>query len=215
MGYNIYFTLVIISFLTSLTSYFQKKVFSYLKLFPAFLLLTIVVELLVGWLGSRGIPSTILYNFFSVFEFLFYMYVLREMIRNQKIKKIILYIAWAYALLGVANVLFIQKTGSFNSITYTLGCLLIALFCIYFFFELFQMTHSVNLTRLPAFWICAGLLFYYTCSFPLWGLANFLTKVPTIITKNIQVILLLLNVFLYSSFTIAFLCRIRVRNSTS
>jgi hypothetical protein len=42
---------------------------------------------------------------------------------------------------------------------------------------------------------------------------NFLS--PDFITKNIQVLIILLNVFLYSSFTIAFLCRIRVRNSTS
>ena len=215
MRYNIYFALIIISFLSSLTAYFQKNVPSYLRLFPAFLLLTILVEVSATWLASHGTPSTTLYNFSSTVEFLFYMYVLREIIKNKKIKKIIFHIAWVYALLGVANVLFIQKIANFNSISYALGCLLIAIFCIYFFFELFQMSHSVNLTLLPAFWICAGLLFYYTCSFPLYGLANFLQKVPDIITKNIQVILLLLNVFLYSSFTIAFLCRIRVRNSTS
>jgi hypothetical protein len=56
-------------------------------------------------------------------------------------------------------------------------------------------------------------LFYYTCSFPIFGLLNFLSSNP--IGKNIQIIIILLNVFLYSSFTIAFLCRLRVRNSTS
>jgi len=213
MRYNIYLILIIISFLSSLTAYFQKNVQPYLRLFPIFLFLTIVVELFAIWLAGHSGPSTTLYNFFSVVEFLFYMYVLREIIRSKKAKRIIFHTAWVYALLGVANILFIQKFVSFNSITYALGCLLISIFCIYFFFELFQVTGSVNLIRLPAFWICAGLLFYYTCSFPLWGLANFLRKMP--IARNIQFILLLLNVFLYSSFTIAFLCRIRVRNSTS
>ena len=215
MRYSIYFTLIIISFLASFTAYFQKNVPSYLRLFPAFLLFTIAIELFAIWLSMHGTASTVLYNFFSCVEFLFYMYVLREIILNPKIKRIIFHIAWIYALLGIANILFIQKLASFNSITYALGCLLIALFCIYFFFELFQTTHSINLVRLPAFWISAGLLFYYACSFPLYGLSNFLRQVSPIITKNIQFILLLLNVFLYSSFTIAFLCRIRVRNSTS
>jgi len=215
MRYSIYFILIIITFLASLSAYFQKNVPSYLRLFPAFLLLTIVVELAVDWLSSHGTPSTTLYNFFGVVEFLFYMYVLREIIYSKKVKMIIFYAAWVYASLGVTNVLFIQKIASFNSITYALGCLLISTLCIYFFFELFQITSSVKLTQLPAFWICTGLLFYYTCSFPLWSLANFLRKMPVIITRNIEIILLLLNVFLYSSFTIAFLCRIRVRNSTS
>jgi hypothetical protein len=79
---------------------------------------------------------------------------------------------------------------------------------------LFQ-TQTVNLLRQPAFWICTGLLFFYTCSFPIYGLFNYLNRAPLIIKKNIGVIILLLNVLLYSSFTIAFLCRIRVKNSTS
>jgi hypothetical protein len=141
------------------------------------------------------------------------MYVVREIIRNARVKNIIFHTAWLYLLLGITNVLFIQKITSFNSITYALGCLIISVICFYYFFELFQQTYAVNLTRQPAFWICAGLLFFYTCSFPIYGLLNFLS--PDFITKNIQVFLLLLNVFLYSSFTIAFLCRIGVRNSTS
>jgi hypothetical protein len=213
MGYNLYLALIIVSFLSSLTGYFQKSAQPYLRMFPVFLFLTIVIELFAIWLASRGTTSTSLYNFFSVVEFLFYMYVIREIIHSKKVKRLIFHTAWIYALLGVANILFIQKIVSFNSITYALGCLLISILCVYFFFELFQMTGSVNLTQLPAFWICTGLLFYYTCSFPLWGLANFLRKLP--IVRNIQFILLLLNVFLYSSFTIAFLCRIRVKNSTS
>jgi len=215
MHLSIYFLLLIISFLASLTAFFQKGTQLYLRLFPLFLLVTIAVELFATWLSGHKRSTTILYNFFSSVEFLFYMYVLREIIRSPQVRKIIFHIAWINLLLGVGNTLFIFKTGSYNSVTYALGCLLIAIICIFFFFELFQSTSSINLIRLPAFWICAGLLFYYTCSFPIYGLFNFLRRVPDFLRKNIQVILLLLNVFLYSSFTIAFLCRIRVRNSTS
>jgi hypothetical protein len=213
MQLSIYFTLIVVSFLASLTAYFQKNTPSYLRLFPVFLLVTIAVEGISTWMFLHGKTSNHLYNFFSSVEFLFYMYVIREIIQNAKAKKIILYTAWIYALLGIANALFIQKLIAYNSVTYALGCILIALMCIYYFFELFQAMNSASLVRMPAFWICAGLLFYYSCSFPLYSMANFLKA--SIIRKNIQVIVILLNVFLYSSFTIAFLCRIRVRNSTS
>jgi hypothetical protein len=171
------------------------------------------VELTAIWLHVHKRNTSILYNFFSCFEFQFYMYVLRRIIQSVRVKKLILYIACVYLLLDISNILFIQKISKFNSITYAIGCLIISLSCFYYFFELFQQTYSVNLTRQPAFWICAGLLFFYTCSFPIYGLVNFLSQ--DFITKNIQVLLVLLNVFLYSSFTIAFLCRIGVRNSTS
>jgi len=122
---------------------------------------------------------------------------------------------WIYLLLVILNFLFIQKIAAFKSITYATGCLLIIAICIYYFYELFQLTHSVNLVRQPAFWICSGLLFYYSCSFPIFGLTNFVRSAPLIIFKNIGVIIFLLNVFLYSSFTIAFLCRLRTRKSMS
>jgi len=211
----IYISFIAVSFVTSLTVYFYKTTSIYLRLFPVFLLFTLVIELIGLHYVNKGTPAISLYNFFSVFEFLFYMYVLREIIGNMTVKKIIFYTAWLYLLMVAVNFIFIQPISSFGSMTYALGCLLITIICIYFFFELFQSPHSVNLIQQPAFWLCAGLLFFYCCSFPIFGVLNFLKKAPDIIRKNIQFIILLLNVFLYSSFTIAFLCRIRVRNSTS
>ena len=215
MPSSLYFTLVIVSFLASLTAYFQKDAQRYLRLFPVFLLMTIVVEIFATWLYRYGKSTTVLYNFFSSFEFLFYIYILREIIQSRTAKKVIFHAGWAYILFIVLNFLFIQKIVSFTSLTYALGCLLIGIICIYYFFELFQSKQSVNLVRHPSFWICSALLFYYCCSFPIFGLLNFLKQAPSIIRKNINDIVMLLNVFLYSSFTIAFLCRIRVRNSTS
>lgn len=215
MQYSIYFTLVIISFLASLTAYFQKGAPLYLRLFPVFLLLTIIVELITTWLTLHNKSAFFLYNFFNPLEFIFYMYVVRENIRNQRVKRILFFTAWLYVVVAVVNALFIQRVSGFGSFAYALGCLLIIAASIYFFFELFQSTSSVNLIRQPAFWICAGLIFFYACSFPVYALLNFLKEAPAIIKKNFGVILLLLNVLLYSSFTIAFLCRLRVRNSTS
>lgn len=122
---------------------------------------------------------------------------------------------WIYVLVVILNALFIQKDSGFTSIPYAIGCLLIVSFCIYYFYELFQLPKAVNLVRQPAFWICSGLLFFYCTSFPIYALFNFLKKSAPNFLNNYGVIVLVLNVFLYSAFTIAFLCRLRTRKSTS
>ncbi len=138
----------------------------------------------------------------------------REIVYNRRAKKTFLTLLIAYPIVALINIFLIQRNG-FHTMTYALGCLLIIGSCIYYFWELFQRTLSINLSRQPAFWICSGLLFYYTCNFPLYGAVNLLKVLPKVILSNLLAILVLLNILLYLSFTIAFLCRLKTRKSMS
>ncbi|HZE85428.1 MAG TPA: hypothetical protein VE035_14030, partial [Puia sp.] len=142
-----------------------------------------------------------------------YFFALYRIIHNPTARKFILYVLCIYPCIALINIFFIQKIDVFHSITYSLGCLLIVAICIYYFFELFRLPHSVNLLRQPPFWICSGLLFFFTCIFPVYGFNNLLGGFARVIIKNLVFLVALLNVFLYSSFTIAFLCRLRTRKS--
>ncbi len=204
-----------IAFLAGLAVYFQPGTDIYLRLFPLFLLLTEIVIIIGIYLSTQIRNNVIVYNFFGSFEFCFYFFILYRVIQKRWAKRIIFYILCIYPLLALINIFFIQGLTHFHSITYALGCLLIVTICIYYFLELFQLDHSVNLVSQPAFWICSGLLFFYACSFPIFGLVNFLRSLPYVILKNLRTIIDLLNIFLYSSFTIAFLCRLRIRKSMS
>jgi hypothetical protein len=204
-----------IAFLASLFVFLQAGTDIYLKLFPFFLLITGIVICITYYLYAHRGTTTLLYNFFTSFEFCFYLFVLHRIINRKVAKRVIFYILWIYPWLALINIFFIQGMKTFHTMTYSLGCLLIASICVYYFLELFQLDHSVNLGRQPAFWICSGLLFFYACSFPIFGLANIISALPYVIIKNLSTIIDLLNIFLYSSFTIAFLCRLRIRKSTS
>jgi hypothetical protein len=212
-----YFTAIIIaiSFLASLVAWSKPRAEFYLRSFTLFLLLTLIVESIGLFFIMERRANTILYNIFSAVEFTFYFYVLHEIIHHKKAKKLIAQIIWIYIVLVVLNNLFIQKITSFPSITYSIGCLLVISFCIYYFLELFQLSRSINLIRQPAFWVCSGLLFFYACSFPIFGLLNFLKNMPRTTAQNFLIVIAFLNIFLYSSYTIAFLCRVRTRKSTS
>jgi uncharacterized membrane protein (GlpM family) len=200
------------SFVASLFAYFKKPTPLYLKLFPPFLLLTLVIEMIGSYRSYYAQHTTTLYNFFSIAWTCFYLLIISLVINSRRVKKIIWTTIVLYAIAALINVIYIQKMENFHTITYSLGFLLIVLFCIYYFLELFRLPKSVNLINNPAFWICSGLLFFCCCTFPLFGFLNFWMNIKVVI-KNFETILLILNIFLYSLFTIGFLC-VRTRKYT-
>ncbi len=208
----LYVYFIFISFLASLSVYSSSNTsYPYLKLFPPFLLTTIIVESIGSYIGSIRISNLTLYNFFTVFEFCFYLYVIRMIISNAQVKKVFLIAIVAYGSIAIINIIFIQKLKAFHTMSYALGCLVIVAACVYYFFELFKLPKAVKLVNNPAFWICSGLLFFYCCGFPLYGMFNFLSGISRLIIRNFYSIIVILNIFLYSLFTIGFLCRLKVR----
>ena len=210
---KLYMLFIAISFVVGTVVYlFTDYSHKYLKFLTPFLLLTLIVELIGSYLGSKGKNNLVLYNFFSVFTICYYLNIIRFIISSKIVKKIIIVTIIAYAIIAVVNILFIQKMNTLHTVTYSLGCLLVVAFCIYYFLELFRLPKSVNLRQTPAFWICSGLLFFFCCGFPLYGFINFWAKIPFIV-KNLGSIITILNIFLYSLFTISFLC-VRTRKYT-
>jgi len=211
----LYVYFIAISFLASLSVYSTSKTaYSYLKLFPPFLLATIIIESFGSYLASIRTPNVALYNFFSVFEFSFYFYIISHIVSAKQMKKAVIITLILYGLIALINIIFIQKLETFHTVTYAFGCLLIVAACVYYFFELFKLPKAVNLRNNPAFWICSGLLFFYCCGFPLFGLTNFLSGISKLIIRNFYNIIVILNIFLYSLFTVAFLCRLKIRKYT-
>jgi hypothetical protein len=205
---------IAICFLVSLSVYYKlNPAYSYLRLFPPFLLATLCTEILGPYLNYKRVSNLNLYNFFSTFEFCFYLWAVSLMIHNKRFKLGIRLMIPLYAAAAVINILFIQQMKSFHTVTYATGCLLVVAACICYFMELFRLPKFEQLGRNPAFWISSGLLFFYCCSFPLYGLINAWRDIK-LIANNFQKIGSLLNIFLYSLFTIAFVC-IRTRKSTS
>lgn len=200
----VYFYFIALSFIVSLVVYSSSR-HPYLKLFPPFLFATMAAEFAGNYLTSIHEPNTFIYNFFSVIEFIFYMLLISLIIKNGKVKKIIRVSSVLYAIISIVNILFFQGMEKFHTVTYSLGCLLIVVICIFYFLELFSSPRSVKLSADPAFWICSGLLFFYCCGFPLYAFLNFWAGFKWM-RKSFTDIVSILNIFLYSLFVISFLC---------
>ena len=206
---SIYLWFLLASFLISLRVYFRRQPDNvYLRFFPPMLLLTMIVELTGAYIAFQRKPNIILYNYFSMFWMCYYLFTISLMISSIKVKKIIWVTSTIYFILVFSKFTFIDKLNptKWNTVPHSLGFLIIVIFCVYFFYELFKMPKYVNLKTNPAFWICSGLLFFCSCGFPLWGFWNFWVKMPFMV-KNFTAIILVLNIFLYSLFAIGFLCQ--------
>jgi hypothetical protein len=204
-----------IPFLASLTIFYKPAADKYLKYFSIFLFVNFLLEALTSYMAFYHINNIFANNIDSLVVISFELYLLREIITSRKAKKILLYGFLVYLLLSVVNILLVQSSRNFNTMTYCFGTFLIITACIYYFWELFQQKASVDLVRQPPFWICSGLLFYCTCTFPVFGLTDLIMRLPVVILQNLYSILIVINICLYLSFTIAFLCRLKINRSMS
>ena len=205
----------VIAFLASLTVFFLPGGERYLKHFCLFLFVNACFDIATAYTALYRISNAFIVNVNVMIVICYYLFLLHQIVQGRKAKAGILIFLATYFLLSVTNIFLVQKTGVFNSITYTLGCLQIVAASIYFFWELFQQPNFGPLGRQPAFWICSGLLFYYTCTLPVYGSMNLLKVLPKVIRENLLAILVSLNILLYLSFIIAFLCRLKTRKSMS
>src|SRR5262245_17313545 len=97
----IYF--ILIALLVSLVTYWQPEKNFYLRIFPPFLLISIIVETFAMYLWDNGQENVWVYNFFTTFEFCFYLYVLSNIISQQKMKKAVLYTMFIYLGITIIN----------------------------------------------------------------------------------------------------------------
>src|SRR5215831_10409859 len=141
-----YFSLLGIVFILSLVVYIRKGVPLYLKLFPPFLLLTIIVEIIGRVLGQKYGANQGYYSFFAIVEFIFYFIVLERIIHFSPIKRIIQLATWVYPIIALINIFFIQgcQLDVFATYGIMLGSILIVLFCIYYFYSMLRMTQYLN-----------------------------------------------------------------------
>jgi hypothetical protein len=107
-----------LSFLASLTLYLKRNY--YLRYFPGFLLITVIVEIIGNMLRTRKESNLMLYNFFGAFEIVFYPFVFYHIIQSNRVKRFILYFAILYPAIAVVNIC-LQKGSEFQFNTYCPG----------------------------------------------------------------------------------------------
>ncbi len=210
----IYLLTVGLAFITSLRS-FRLKNPQHLKVFSVLLGLTFLVEI-----GAVAFPkftsvktNSWLYNSFTLIEFSVYAWYYRRIIHLQRIRKAIRVFQILFPVFWFVTVFFVFGFKAWNSYVIITGAFFTMCFVLAYYYQLLASDDVVDISRHPEFWIATGMLIFYSCQVPYFGMLNYLVENYLLLAKKLLKVLTLINILMYSLFTYAYLCRISTKKS--
>lgn len=199
---RLYLYFLVVSLLISKPVIFLPWAKTYVKVVPLFFAFTLGLELLGLEVAERSGNNIQVYNYLTALQLLFLFYFLQQIVIDKKFRRVVWTGMIVYPILAIINIYFIQP-GKFHSYTFSLGAALSIAGSIYYYFDLFRRPKTSRLLASPDFWIVTGFLFYFTCTFPIYSMLNFISGMPPRILRIYFPIYEFLNGLLYAMLTIA------------
>ncbi|WP_207536377.1 hypothetical protein [Desertivirga arenae] len=206
---QIYLITIFLSALIGLY-HFKRSPF-HLKGFALLLVLTAIVEIVGHFLKN----NLWMFNLFGVIEFSSIFLLYRRLFFSHKIKNLLLLFAGVTALIYLSNWLFFQGLNTFNNYTFAFSCMLVTVTVLLFYHQLLNDNNPEPLLRVPMFWISTGILVFYPCNIFFMGLLNYIMHVSMDLAKQLYTIIHILNIIMYSLYSIGFICSATSRKSLS
>ncbi len=176
--------------------------------FPFFMFFVCLGEITGFILARIYHTNLVFYNVFSTLQVIYYLLLIRKQLNESKARKAIIISIIFYVLAFITNSCFFQFINqNLGTYTFTLGCLLISFWVVYFFYELFVSKEVDTYGRNPFFWIGLGLFLFYVCNIPYMSVYNYLaSNYQHIFSVYFNMIIEILNYVMYTFFIIGILC---------
>jgi hypothetical protein len=204
----IYLCLLIISFLLSLFAFNKEK---RLRFFPFLLGIALITEGITQLIFNSKINFNFIYHIYIPLEYSLWAGYFYLSIDIQKIKKIILFTIPIFIALSVFISFKIVSWHKFPTLQLNIEGILLVIWAVIAIFTI-KVQQNKLIFSLPAFWICIGVLIYYT------GIASFMSLYNLISAKNTELfiilrlyLLIIPNCILYTCLSIAFICSRRIK----
>ncbi len=173
-------------------------------------LASIVVCEVVGNMLTRNNMRAANYHFYGYFvvplEFLFFFWLFYKTYTGKKYKWLPMACTVLYIISWLLDNLWLNRYEfSFQSVSYTVGNLLLLLLILRYFIQLVTSEAILNFKRDMLFWISAGLLIFYLGSFPFYGLQNTMAHKYHELYTYASYITYLLDSLMYLMFTFSFI----------
>ncbi len=186
-----------------------------------FLWFTVFVEVIFGWLPTfvetfdffKFLEDTIfahnkwIYNTFEVISSLFYLLYFANLIESKRnqvvgVNIIAVYLVFSVFNLAFSDVFFTSSSAS-NSI---FGTLLLVLFIMYFYFQMLQSDKILDFYKSIPFYVSIGALVFHLIVNPIFIYEHYYShSVSSEFVRVFLTILTIVNIFMYSCYTIGFI----------
>ena len=156
---------------------------------------------------TNYIDYTFTYIELIIFSNFFYRLTL---LPNVKKLIIILTIAFTFFfifMLITDNYFWASVSSRTQTRVYTVEAIILLLFCLLYFIELFKKFPSENLKKESSFWVSTGLLFFLTCTLPFSFLENYVRRNLTSSWFAFYSIFYIFYILLFLMIIRAYLCK--------
>jgi len=106
---SFYLIIILIGFISSLSTLLIKNDKIIFRLFSLFLLTTFIIEFVANKMAERKQNNTFIYNLFSVLEFCFYFFFFHSALKGYLKKIKITFIIILYIVLALINIFLIRE----------------------------------------------------------------------------------------------------------
>lgn len=144
-------------------------------------------------------------NFYTIISIPFLLYWYRNYVRNKLLRTAILSFITIFLLLGLYNLLFFESKSQYLSILFLCGALFLIISIMFYYIEQLFSDQKFSFKNNLVFWISVGQIIFYLGMIPMISLNKYIMPFLKSNPLSFYIILLTLNVILYSSYIIGFL----------
>ncbi|GAB2777526.1 hypothetical protein GCM10027275_20790 [Rhabdobacter roseus] len=213
--YFLYTYLTVLTLSMGVGLYYHK----YLRGPFRFLIIALCLAWVVEMIGLYHMLSLkrnnlLLFQIYAPLEYIFMGAYFYHTLRKERLRKAVLVSVVGYVLFCIVNIGVLLSLRPNNSYSFMLLAILLAFWAASYFYESYQNeTLYGEIWRDPHIWICTGVLFYYAGTFFLMALIQQLAQSNLELASRLYVINHILNIVLYSMFTVGFICKVRAKKS--
>ncbi|MDP4261151.1 MAG: hypothetical protein Q8941_01355 [Bacteroidota bacterium] len=175
--YNkVYFVLLFITLISYLGGFGKKP--RYVRMVILLMILWFFTSAVAIYLVKYGGLTNNLFVFHisTPLEYVILSMLFRDVIVNKAIKRIILLSVPFFVALSVLFSVFIQPVDTNNSNIIIIESVILVFISLFFLREILLLQQVTVLHRFPMFWICVGILFYYTGNLVIEGMLNYMIR---------------------------------------
>ena len=174
--HKVYFVLLIITLVLYTIAFKHKR--QYVKMVIALMLLWLITSVSAIFLSNyAGLKNNLfIFHISTPLEYMILCMLYMDVIANKNLKKIIKVSIPMFVLFCILFSVFVQKLRTDNSYVVDVESIILIFLSLFFLREILLLQQIPDLHRFPMFWICVGILFYYTGNLIIEGMLNYMIQ---------------------------------------